>query len=271
MFDLDAYLERIGLSGEPTLAAMHRAHVTGIPFENLDPRRGVPVSLEIDAITEKLVANRRGGYCFEHNMLFKAALEALGTTVTPLLARVRNGHPPDPPGALNHLLLRVETAGAVWHADVGFGPGTLLEPIPFGPGGPYEQSGWQFRVDAEEAALVLRSRVESEWRDTYVFEPKPAVQADIDVSNWHTCTHPDSSFVRGLIVANQDKSGTRRALRDAGGELVLSVQTPAGTTREPVARSAVQQLVSERFGLPGELVSGPFRSPPAPGDSAAHI
>ena len=33
MFDLDAYLERIGLRGEPELATVHRAHATSIPFD----------------------------------------------------------------------------------------------------------------------------------------------------------------------------------------------------------------------------------------------
>jgi len=47
MFGLDAYLERIGLSGRPTLSQMHRAHATSIPFENLDPQRGVPASLSL--------------------------------------------------------------------------------------------------------------------------------------------------------------------------------------------------------------------------------
>ena len=61
MFDLDAYVERIGLRGRPTIAELHRAHVSSIPFENLDPHRGVPVSLEPDALWRKLVIDRRGG------------------------------------------------------------------------------------------------------------------------------------------------------------------------------------------------------------------
>jgi N-hydroxyarylamine O-acetyltransferase len=141
MFELPAYLERIGLSGAPSLHEMHRAHVTQILFENLDPLVGIPVSLAPHALVHKLVDARRGGYCFEQNLLFKAALEALGARVEPMLARVRSGRAPLPAGALSHLLLRVHWGGAVWHADVGFGNGTLIEPIPFGLGGPYEQVG----------------------------------------------------------------------------------------------------------------------------------
>lgn len=55
MFDLDAYVQRIGLSGRPGLAELHRAHVASIPFENLDPHSGLPVSLELADIQRKLV------------------------------------------------------------------------------------------------------------------------------------------------------------------------------------------------------------------------
>ena len=107
--------------------------MTRILFENLDPLVGIPVSLAPDALAHKLVDARRGGYCFEKNMLFTAALEALGVRVEPMLARAQRAGRRRP--ARSDLLLR-GMGGAVWHADVGFGNGTLIEPIPFGPGGP---------------------------------------------------------------------------------------------------------------------------------------
>ncbi|HXV05271.1 MAG TPA: hypothetical protein VFP23_05140 [Solirubrobacterales bacterium] len=48
MLDLDAYLERIGLDGRPSIAQVHRAQLTSIPFENLDPHQGLPVSLDVE-------------------------------------------------------------------------------------------------------------------------------------------------------------------------------------------------------------------------------
>ena len=140
MFELDAYLERIGLRGRPGIAEIHRAHVSSIPFENLDPFRGLAVSLDLGDLERKLIAERRGGYCFEHNLLFKAALEALGAEVEPILARVGDR---GTERSRTHLLLRVDLDGEVWHADVGFGRGTLLEPIPFGPGEEHVQEGWR--------------------------------------------------------------------------------------------------------------------------------
>lgn len=247
MFDLTRYLARIGLQGRPTLTELHRAHVSRILFENLDPLVGIPVSLEPDAIAAKLVDAGRGGYCFEHNLLFMRALQALGASVEPMLARVRNGA--STVGPLTHLLLRVRHEGAVWHADVGFGQGTLLEPIPFGPGGPYTQSGWQYRVVSEGPLLVLQAAVEEDWRDLYAFRPEPVPAIDIELSNWFTCTHPQSRFVTRLLVTEHGADGSRTTLSDFSGEMVLSVQTPTGSKREPVAREDVPALLERRFGL----------------------
>jgi len=250
MFDLDAYLERIGLSGRPKLAEVHRSHVAAIPFENLDPHQGIPVSLEEAGLAEKLVSGRRGGYCFEQNLLFAAALEALGAEVEPMLARVRLGAPSDSRRPRSHLLLRVRNADGLWHADVGFGAGTLLEPIPFGPGGSYEQSGWGYRVVPDEAELVLQTRHAGQWMDLYGFVPEPVPRVDIETSNWFTCTHPRSPFVTGLIISSQDPDGTRHSLSDWSG-LALTKQTPGNLDTIEVAREEIPRLLETRFELPG--------------------
>ncbi len=74
-FDLDGYLARIGVTATPAptldyLALMARAQLYAIPFENLDPLAGVPVRLDVASMWDKIVVNRRGGYCFELNLLF---------------------------------------------------------------------------------------------------------------------------------------------------------------------------------------------------------
>ena len=229
MFDLAVYLERIGLAMDggadprrtPSLRELHRAHVTAIPFENLDPYRGIPVSVEPGAIAHKLVAQRRGGYCFEQNLLFKTALEALGYAVSPLLARSRIGSRPVPVRPLTHLVLRVEHENQAWLADVGFGHGTLLEPIPLDPGGTHEQSGWRFRIVADGEQLVLQGVADGEWADTYSFNPEPVPLVDIELGNWYVSTHPESMFVTRLIVTRHHADGSRITLNDRGGELML--------------------------------------------------
>jgi N-hydroxyarylamine O-acetyltransferase len=128
MLDFDAYLERIGLraGNSPTWQGVHRAHATSIPFENLDSHRGMPISLEQQDLERKMVGERRGGYCFEHNLLLASALEHHGLRVEPMLARVRvGGAPPEalayrPPCAAGHRRRRQEMARGrglrPWHA-----------------------------------------------------------------------------------------------------------------------------------------------------------
>ncbi len=251
MDDLDPYLQRIGVSGRPALAELHRAHACAIPFENLDPQMGVAVSLEPEALERKLIGARRGGYCFEQNLLLMAALEALGAAVEPMLARVRWGVPAGLATPRTHLVLRVEVDGEAWLADVGFGAGTLLEPIPFGPGGPYVQSGWRFRLVGDDDELVLQTDDDGAWRDVYVFAPRAVPLVDIELSNWFTATHPRSRFVTGLIVTRQSPDGTRISLSDWTDRLALTVRTPQRAEVTPVERAEIPALLDERFGLPG--------------------
>lgn len=250
MIDLDAYLRRVGLPDGGEIAQVHRAHATSIPFENLDPHRGLPVSLASEDLERKLVAERRGGYCFEHNLLLAAALEQMGAEVTTYLARVRWRAD----GAVRprgHLVLRARLDGTDWHADVGFGMGTPLEPLPFGPGEEHEQSGWRFRIVEDGFEYVLQTLDGGHWADVYGFQPLPSPRIDLETSNWWVCTHPGSPFVSGLIAATQDDDGHRATLSDWSGTLVLGEQTPAGETRTELPRERIPELLAERFGLEG--------------------
>lgn len=253
---LDAYLARIGLSGRPGIAAIHRAHATTIPFENLDPHRGLPVSLAPDDLVDKLVTRRRGGYCFEQNLLLAAALTELGATVEPMLARVRAGAAPGVLRPRTHLVLRVD---GEWQADVGFGRGTLLEPIPFGPDGEFDRDGWRFRIVEDGGDHVLQASTGREWFDQYAVIPEPVPSIDIEVSNWFTSTRPDSPFVTGLVAARYESDAKLVFLSDWSGELVLTEATPGATTSRPVGRSEVSSLLSERFGLDGFAVGADGR------------
>jgi N-hydroxyarylamine O-acetyltransferase len=249
-FDLDAYLARIGLGGAraPTFAELHRAHATAIPFENIDPQRGLPVSLALGDLEQKLVAERRGGYCFEQNLLLKGALEALGAEVELVLARALLGSAPGEVRPRSHLLLRVQDGDGVWHADVGFGMGTLLEPIPFGPGAEHEQLGWRFRVVERGPELVLQSAESTRWIDLYTFLPYAVPGIDIEAINWWTSTHPSSRFVAGLLLAPNDEDGKRVSLSD-WGELALVERTPSSKHATALEYAQLPRVIAEQFGI----------------------
>jgi N-hydroxyarylamine O-acetyltransferase len=209
-FDLDAYCRRVGYDGprEPTLETLSRLHVlhpAAIAFENLDPLLGRPVSLEIDALQAKLVRQRRGGYCFEHNALFRAALEAIGFAVTPLIARVVWMAPPERPlGARSHMLLKVDLPEGPCIADVGFGGQIASAPLKLAPGLEQRKAEATLRLaragDGPFESLVLETRLPAGWAPMYRFTLEPAERADYESANWFTATHPDSIFTIGLVA-----------------------------------------------------------------------
>src|SRR4051794_1820984 len=171
--DLDAYLARVGYAGElrPTaavLAALHRAHATHIPFENLDILLGRPIRLDLASLQAKLVHGGRGGDCFEQKALLAAGVGEIGFPVTRLAARVRYGATTVLPRT--HMLLLVRCEGRTWLADVGFGAEGLLHPVPFRDGAVSEQFTWSYRVVQEDGgAWVLQSLHGDGWTDLYAF------------------------------------------------------------------------------------------------------
>jgi N-hydroxyarylamine O-acetyltransferase len=206
VIDLDAYFARIGYTGRreaalATLRAIHVHHVRAIPFENLDVLLGRGIRIDVPSIEQKLVHDRRGGYCFEQNGLLAAVLRTLGFRVTPLIARVRWQLPADQPTALTHMLLRVDTDEGPYLADVGFGSMSLFQPIRFEFD--LEQSGsLELRRLIRRGLIVAQqARLGDEWSDVYHFAPDPAPTVDFELGNWFTSTHPQSRFVQNLVVA----------------------------------------------------------------------
>jgi len=260
--DLEAYFARIGCDGArgpslDTLRRLQAAHLATIPFENVDVLLGRPIRLDLDTLQAKLVRSRRGGYCFEHNTLFAAALRALGFTLTTLEARVR------PPGATRtlprtHMTLHVDLAGRPWLADVGFGGDGPLGPVPL-DGEPVEQNGDGYRVTADARVRVLQLRRDGAWRDLYAFTLDEALPVDFEVANHFTSTWPGSPFTRTL-TAQLSTAAERRVLRHR----TLSVRRAGAEQSREVADAELLPLLAAQFGIelpPGTEIPS---APPAP-------
>lgn len=250
MIDVGAYLDRIGCNRGATLGAVHRAHVTSIPFENLDAWSGRPVSLDLADLERKLIAERQGGYCFEQNLVLWAVLQQLGYDVELLLARARTGGWPGPIRPRTHLVLRVWADDQTWLADAGFGFGGCLDPLPWRVGGPYSQSGWRFRVVSDEPELLVQAVRGEEWVDLYGVTPGPVPLIDIETANWMTSTYPGSPFVRGPVISATAPNGHRTLLRsNAEHGFVLVEQQPDRRVTTPLRRSELPVILERRFGL----------------------
>jgi N-hydroxyarylamine O-acetyltransferase len=197
------YFRRIGIDRPEradlaALRAIHAAHVSSIPFENLDILLGRGIQLDLEHLRAKLVDGGRGGYCFEHNTLLRAVLAELGFTVHTMEARVRAGAAVERPRT--HMVLVVDLGEEEWLADVGFGGDGPFEPVPM-DGTIAAQGALEYQVASDGPACVLRLRAgEGPWLDQYVFLPQPVLPVDFEMANWFTSTHPRSPFVNTLTA-----------------------------------------------------------------------
>ncbi len=204
--NLNAYFERIGFSGSiapnlATLEMLHALHPAAIPFENISPLIGDSVPLDQPSLERKLLSEKRGGYCFEHNLMFKRILEDLDYSVRPLLARVVWTNPDGINAPPSHLLLRVEVNGQAYIADVGFGGLTLSTPLRLRADVEQTTPHESFRLVGGEPDWTLEVRIGDEWKPVYVFTLDEASKDDIAAINERLSSDPASPFTHELRVA----------------------------------------------------------------------
>jgi N-hydroxyarylamine O-acetyltransferase len=247
--DIAAYLDRIHDQGplEPsagTLRRLHRAHMLAVPFESLSIHWGEPIQLRDDALFDKVVARRRGGFCYELNGLFATLLRALGFDVTMLSAQVMRAS-----GVFgregDHMALLV-TLGERWLVDVGFGD-SFREPLRLDERGEQADGRHVYRIeDADEGCLVLSRREEGgPWKAQYRFRLDPHVYADFaEMCHYHQ-TSPDSHFTQNRMCSLATPDGRltlsgRRLIATRGGEK---------QERELADEDEVAEVLRERFGI----------------------
>jgi N-hydroxyarylamine O-acetyltransferase len=246
---LAAYFDRIGYSGpqqatSETLHALHRLHPQVIPFENLDTLLGRTPRLDLESVFAKLVSARRGGYCYEHNLLFRAVLDTLGFETTGLAARVLWN---DPAGMMprTHMMLLVETPDNTWLADVGFGSLTLSAPLLFDTGREQATPHEPFRLDLiERGDFLLQVKLGDAWRPIYRFDLEPQFPADYAMANHYVSTYPESIFVDHLIVARV-MPGQRQTLFDT----TLTQRGDTESKRELTNAEGLRGVLQDVFGL----------------------
>lgn len=222
--DLDAYFQRIGHDGDraPTLEnlrAIQLRHALTIPYENLSPLLGLPVPLDPAALQQKLVRQRRGGYCYEQNLLLEGALRALGFTLTGLSARVLWNAPEGMIRPKTHMLLLLDFGGSPYIADVGFGNQSPTGPLRLETGVEQAAPHGRFRLIRAEGDYILEVKPHDAWLPLYRFDLRAQERIDYEVANWYVSTHPSSQFRHHLLVARPGPNGSRHTLRD--NELAL--------------------------------------------------
>jgi len=259
--DVDAYLARIGI-GRPlgpslrALADLQLAHLLTVPFENLDIVSGVPISLEREALFDKIVSRNRGGFCYELNGLFGSLLTELGYRVTMLSARTVD----DVEGTLgpeyDHLVLRVDLEEP-WLVDVGFGdsvrvPVPLRSDVvlddPLGRAYRLDVSGddWDLTerpAEAEGDGVVGEPRPDGAWTIKFRFTLIPRTLPDFAATcRWQETQSPWFTEHRFCSIARPDG---RLTLMDDR----LITRSGAERTERPVDEADVRGVLRDRFGF----------------------
>lgn len=247
--NLPAYFQRIGYAGpaEPTLdvlRALHRAHLLAVPFENLDIGLKRPIVLDEEKLIEKIVARRRGGFCYEMNGVFAAALREIGFRVTLLSARVPNEKGEIGP-EFDHMALRVDLEQP-WLADVGFGRDAFFEPLPLAEGVETTQHGVAYRLRHPDGRWLAECRNGGrDWALLYDFTLIPRQLEDFaPMCQWQQ-TSLHSHFTRGRVCSRLTEEG-RITLSD----LRLIVTTEGKREeRELAGEEEFRAILRQRFGV----------------------
>lgn len=248
----EAYLSRIGYEGvvEPsvaTLRALHERHMYAVPFENLDIHWKRPIVVETERFLEKVIGQRRGGFCYELNGAFAFLLRELGFDVEFLSGRVSVGDGTFGP-PFDHMALLVRTQASDrsgmerWLVDVGFGD-SFVHPLRLDERAEQHDPAGVFRIlEGQEWQMqVLRG---GEWATEYVFTLEPQPLAAYSPMCEHQQTSPQSSFTKRRLCTLATPDG-RITLTD--GKLIV---TRHGEREEtPVADEEWAEVLAARFGV----------------------
>jgi N-hydroxyarylamine O-acetyltransferase len=256
MQDLSSYLQRIGFSGTPradlaTLRQLVLKQALAIPFENLDAFTGRHVSLVPRDVEDKLVGSRRGGWCFEHNLLLGNALRLVGFNVQDLAGRVLWGRAITDFPARTHRLLRVECDGRHYLLDAGFGVLTPTAPLDFSVREPQATPHERFRLRNLDVDLLLEAELRDVagvvyWAPLYRFDLHPQWPVDFEAVNYQLARDPASQFVAGLRVAQPRPDG-RYTLRDR--EITWRDRTGHVESRRIGDTDELRGVLRETFGI----------------------
>ena len=249
---VNKYFRRIGMSdftaetavpGSELLRKLQFAHVTSVPYENIDILTGKPLPLEPKALFEKIVENGRGGYCFELNCLFSWLLSELGYKVKNHMARYLRGEEGIP--MRRHRVMTVILPEGRFLCDVGVGDSAARWPVMLG-GTVSEQFGESYRIEHEDFfGNVLYDLHNGKWRRQFSFTEEEQLDIDYVMPSYYCENHSDSIFKKTYMISIKTASG--RMTIDGMKARVFDRQNVVET--ELKSGEELYLLLKERFGI----------------------
>lgn len=185
MMEVAKYLSRIGFTGETEvslkcLSELQTCHQLAVPFENLDVFCERNKLLELEVLYERIVNEKRGGWCCELNGLFSWLLGQLGFSVRKVSASYFNPVKQQFNKMYDHMGLIVSLAGQEYLTDVGWGNiNAHYLPIRLTPNSVHVQPGGSYQLKKESDYWYLMHKL----RDT-VGHHREEKNAVVDKATW---------------------------------------------------------------------------------------
>jgi N-hydroxyarylamine O-acetyltransferase len=206
-----AYLDRIGYKGKrevslAVLRSLHGQHIFRVPFENLDIHYGKEITLEVTSIYKKVVEKKRGGFCYELNLLFHHLLRELGFESRIIAARIVDSQGVIGP-AFDHMCLLVALEQR-WLVDVGFGD-LFVQPMALQADVIQTDGRNYFKVEkmaVDEYALLMAAG-KTHFCRKYTFGTQAQVVSDFAALCQDKQTNPNSYFVRNRVCTKPTRTG----------------------------------------------------------------
>ncbi|XP_068565911.1 arylamine N-acetyltransferase, pineal gland isozyme NAT-10-like [Cebidichthys violaceus] len=258
---VETYLSRIGFAGpaEPSLEVLrsvHTGHLMSVPFENLTVHSGGRIQLDPPLLYDKIVTQRRGGFCCENNGIFCWLLAELGFQVTLLSGQVKGitgcyGPPFD------HLVLMVSLDGQRWLCDVGFGSAGFSVPLSLETSAPQEQGHRVYRIRRDTEVCFVEWQGENrgpggDWTEIYKFSLEPRRLEDFDeMCRYHQSSPCSIFFCKSLCTVlkpggrltyiGRKLSSTTFPSKETGGVME--------TTTRDLEDEEIPGVLAEMFGV----------------------
>jgi N-hydroxyarylamine O-acetyltransferase len=260
--EVGRYLSRIGFDGVAggdvkTLHRLLEAHLYTIPFENIDIQLGVPIHLDIEAFYNKIVLNKRGGYCYEINGLFHQLLCALGFNAVLMSGRVGKGR--NHGAEFDHLVVAVSIGDQVWLVDAGYGDFSM-HPILLDPDIIQEDGRAKYRVkagamiDGKAYYSIERQNPNKKSREqfetAYYFDLQPRELWEFAKRNRYQQEDPGSHFTQNLICSLPTRTGRVSIINNS--LLITDGQKRKKSALDP---EKVYSAIEAHFGISQQALS----------------
>jgi len=252
---VQSYLDRIGMTLDldnykpdyELLKQLQYAHVTHVPYENLDlVHHRIPLTLTPEAVFDKVVVRGRGGYCFELNCLFNWLLQQLGYTTTSYMARYLRGETDIPMRRHRIVVAESEYTGGRVVCDVGIGDRAPRYSLRLETDIIQEQFGEKYRIEKDDFyGWVISDFYKGEWVRFFGFTEEVQLDIDYVMPSFWCEAHPDSKFHKSNIVSLKTPTG-RKTIADMTHRIFEGTEV---TEIEMKSEEELNTILRDVFGI----------------------